>query len=66
MDNGEIMHTNQEEIDGSLIVGVEQHGESRSLTITEDGRKWFWEDTSWRVEPGTPLIPDGEWVECQP
>lgn len=51
------------EIDGSPIVEFQQQGDLGSLIITEDGRKWYWEDTSWRVEPGTPFIPDGHWVE---
>lgn len=45
-------------IDGSKIVS-----ETLGRLETEDGRIFYWRDDSYRVEPGTPLVEDGEWVE---
>lgn len=50
-------------VDGSRIVKREEQGDIGTLVTTEDGRRWFWHDQSFHVEPGLPLAPAGEWVE---
>lgn len=45
-------------IDGSKVIS-----ETHTTAETEDGRSWIWEDASYRVEPYTPWVYDGEWVE---
>lgn len=50
---------NELEIDGSKVVQMFQDGTVR----TEDGRTWYWNNQSYRVEPHLPLVADGEWVE---
>ena len=52
-----------EEIDGSKVLFYEDDGEFGTLATVADGRQFYWEDQSYRVEPGTPSIPDGEWKE---
>lgn len=49
-----------EPIDGSPVVGMDGTG----LVTCEDGRQWYWHDTSYRTsETGWNLVPDGEWIE---
>ncbi len=55
----------EEGIDGSPVASLETRADLDGATVaeTKDGRMWVWAEASYRVEPNTPLIYDGEWKE---